>query len=691
MKFDSKLLLEQLIRTHILEQSIVTDTNVKRGKVGSATSYGSIDSPSNVSSADRSFFDKVNSIKRTNPKSKRPYIKLYSNVTKGGTASENDRLQSVAGVARREASTLIDRFGGPGALSEYSAIISKPQDAKKQADASSTVSYDPSAKLYYTVVFIMTSDINTTISPEWGVTGTMKFFGEDQISSLKPVVTPKDDEVIDDTSKNKQDIDTKDDSELTPEQLSNQFITKKTQLNNLGNSGDAAKNLQRAMYTFGMKESSGEFKNLPEFKSFINASWNTSRVPGDWDGEIGTRSRALIDILKPGFTVTSDADLYTKLQAAINEIQPNLSESKLYKLTEQAGFNIDKAKKASSNKQRVKQKNDSSSGTSVKYRGKFASKAVEDLYKIIVQAQNSAKENLGKDLIVRSAPRLSAVAEENSFGQIKQTISTEHIYAEDESRLVITDFECFVDANESLTVLASISVNKSPVPAAFNIASNKIKMNSDSGVLNLNSKIIKPIGVVGVTGNVTLIDYFMNPFKYLSLDVNNESQLTDHINQMNDWTRNIAVSIKDFILDSKNFIGYIGTKRTWSTLGIFSDDDENGAWTDVVMAQWNDGVPSWFPEDPRFAHSWNGQVNQLQTLVNQLDMVSLNNSELTAIVQKFQTDVDSYRNMFKTGSVFYNKFHGNTADDTYWYGYHVANPDGTGVSYQKISVDTDFG
>lgn len=363
MKFDSKLLLEQLIRTHILEQSIVTDTNVKRGKVGSATSYGSIDSPSNVSSADRSFFDKVNSIKRTNPKSKRPYIKLYSNVTKGGTASENDRLQSVAGVARREASALIDRFGGPGALSEYSAIISEPQDAKKQADASSTVSYDPSAKLYYTVVFIMTSDINTTISPKWGVTGTMKFFGEDQISSLKPVVTPKDDEVIDDTNKNKQDIDTKDDSELTPEQLSNQFITKKPQLNNLGNSGESAKNLQRAMYTFGMKETSGNLKNFPEFKSFINASWNTSRVPGDWDGEIGTRSKALIDILKAGFKVTSDSDLYTKLQEAINEIQPNLSESKLYKLTEQAGFDIDKAKKASSNKQSVVKNDDSSSST----------------------------------------------------------------------------------------------------------------------------------------------------------------------------------------------------------------------------------------------------------------------------------------------------------------------------------------
>jgi hypothetical protein len=366
MKFDSKLLLEQLIRTHILEQSIVTDTNVKRGKVGSATSYGSIDSPSNVSSADSNFFNQVNSITRTNPKSKRPYIKLYSNVTKGGTASENDRLQSVAGIARREASALIDRFGGPGALSEYSAIISKPQDAKKQADASTTVPYDPSAKLYYTVVFIMTTDINSTISPEWGVVQSMKFFGEDQISSLKPAVTTKDDEVIDDTSKNKQDVDTKGDSELTPDQLSDQFITKKSQLDNLGTSGAAAVNLQRAMYTVGMKAWDGKLKEYPQFNSFVTASWNTTQAPGKWDGDIAIRTRDLIAILKGGFEVESDQDLYKKLQDVINEIQPNLTESKLYKLTEQdeSGFNFEKAAEVSKNLRSVNRTDSSGSENS---------------------------------------------------------------------------------------------------------------------------------------------------------------------------------------------------------------------------------------------------------------------------------------------------------------------------------------
>jgi hypothetical protein len=366
MKFDSKLLLEQLIRTHILEQQVVIDTNVKRGKPGSQTIYGQIDNPTNVSSYDKQFFADVNRIEKTSNKTHRPYIKLFSNVTRDGSVSESERLQSLSSVALKEAANLIDKYSEDpvGNKNNYSAIISNPQQAQgKQATESDSVTYDPAGKLYYTVVFISNSDINTKIQPKWSSIGGMKFYAAEQIDSLKPVVAAAADLDSDDKSKITQDTSTPDKLKLTPEQLSNQFITKKSQLANLGNSGEIAKNLQRAMYTFGMKETSGNLKNFPEFKSFINASWNTSRVPGDWDGEIGTRSRDLIDILKAGFVVTSDADLYTKLQAAINEIQPNLSESKLYKLTEQAGFDIGKAKDATSNKQRVVKKDDSSSST----------------------------------------------------------------------------------------------------------------------------------------------------------------------------------------------------------------------------------------------------------------------------------------------------------------------------------------
>lgn len=563
MKFDSKLLLEQLIRTHILEQSIVTDTNVKRGKVGSATSYGSIDSPSNVSSADRSFFDTVNSIKRTNPKSKRPYIKLYSNVTKGGTASENDRLQSVAGVARREASTLIDRFGGPGALSEYSAIISKPQDAKKQADASSTVSYDPSAKLYYTVVFIMTSDINSTISPDWGVTGTMKFFGEDQISSLKPVVTPKDDEVIDDTSKNKQDIDTKDDSEPTPEQLSNQFITKKTQLNNLGNSGDAAKNLQRAMYTFGMKETSGNLKNLPEFKSFINASWNTSRVPGDWDGEIGTRSKALIDILKAGFIVTSDADLYTKLQAAINEIQPNLSESKLYKLTEQAGFDIDKAKKASSNKQRVVKKDDSSSGT--KKKKPTTTEKEDNLHKLLLQINDVLDFEYKSHMTIQDK-----IDSENRiviFYPPERNVDIKHRalrFTEKEGKITVDwNVEWSTEARERQGIMTRWK--------AYPNRGGTIVPSDISDTWEL-TKVKTSNETMGAGKIITLKDALKYPWKYFYAPITDDSVSPEEWfkRSVPDFVK-IANDMKKFVETYSNFRGY----KDW-------DDDEAGALRDVL-------------------------------------------------------------------------------------------------------------
>ena len=362
MKFDSKLLLEQLIRTHILEQQVVTDTNVKRGKPGKQTIYGEIDNPTNVSSYDKQFFADVNRIEKTSNKTNRPYIKLFSNVTRDGSVSESERLQSLSSVASKEAANLIYNYSEDpvGNKNNYSAIISNPQQAQgKQATESESIKYDPAGKLYYTVVFISNSDINTKIQPKWSSIGGMKFYAADQIDSLKPAVTTVDDKVSDDkVSDDKSKV-----TQVTPEQLADQFITKKSQLGNLGNSGESAKNLQRAMYTFGMKETSGKLKNFPEFKSFLNASWNTSRVPGDWDGEIGTRSKALIDILKAGFVVTSDSELYTKLQEAITEIQPNLSESKLYKLTEQSGFDIDKAEKASLNKQRAVKKDDSSSDT----------------------------------------------------------------------------------------------------------------------------------------------------------------------------------------------------------------------------------------------------------------------------------------------------------------------------------------
>lgn len=370
MKFDSKLLLEQLIRTHILEQQVVTDTNVKRGKFGNQTIYGQIDNPTNVSSYDKQFFADVNQIEKTSNKTNRPYIKLFSNVTLDGAVSESERLQSLSSVASKEAVNLIDKYSPADPVkNNYSAIISNPQQARgKQATESDSVTYDPAGKLYYTVVFISNSDINTKIQPKWSSIGRMKFYAADQIDSLNPLATivvdigaTAADEVSDDKSKSTQDKRTQSKSQVTPEQLSDQFITKKSQLENLGLSGESAKNLQRALYTFGMKEGSGEFKTVPEFTSFVTASWNTSRAPGKWDGDIGGRTRDLIAILKAGFTLQSDRDLYKKLQDAITEIQPNLTESKLYKLTEQAGFNIDKAKEASKNQKSVKRTDSSGS------------------------------------------------------------------------------------------------------------------------------------------------------------------------------------------------------------------------------------------------------------------------------------------------------------------------------------------
>lgn len=122
----------------------------------------------------------------------------------------------------------------------------------------------------------------------------------------------------------------------------NQSITKQSQLEYLGRTGESAKNLQRAMYTFVMISPDAKpIKDRSEFKNFLAASWNTTQDPNDWDGKIAGKTKAFIELLKGGFDVESDSDLYTQLQQAIGGIFTSLPESKLYKLTEQ--FNAEKA------------------------------------------------------------------------------------------------------------------------------------------------------------------------------------------------------------------------------------------------------------------------------------------------------------------------------------------------------------
>jgi len=344
MKFNSDNLLEEIIRKHLIEQKIRTDTNLAR--IGKKTAYGSIET-GGQSPADTAFFNNIKKIKKQGHSNNRPWMKLLSDVSKSN-ASELERIDAAKNLISKNASNLIGKHDRNSRPKDYSVIVSAPQEYKSNREKSAEIDYQQKGKILYTIVYIKNQDIKDDVRPKWGKINNLKIYNFDQIDALK--LSPAEEEEIKDkmqqTSDPSNEKPTDDASpEAVEKQVNNQFITKKSQLNNLGITGESAKNLQRAMYTFGMKETfstpDDDIKKTNQWKNFVAASWNTNRARGDWDGDVGRRTRDLIEIFKAGFEVETDQDLYKKLQDAINKIQPNLTESRLYKISEQ--FNAKKA------------------------------------------------------------------------------------------------------------------------------------------------------------------------------------------------------------------------------------------------------------------------------------------------------------------------------------------------------------
>lgn len=346
MKFNSDNLLEEIIRKHLIEQKIRTDTNLAR--IGKKTAYGSIET-GGQSPADTAFFNNIKKITKQGHSNNRPWMKLLSDVSKSN-ASELERIDAAKNLISKNASNLIGKHDRNSTPKDYSVIVSAPQEYKGNREKSAVTNYQQKGKLLYTIVYIKNQDIKDDVRPKWGKINNLKIYNFDQIDALK--LSPAEEEEIKDKMQQTLDPSNKkptDDAspEAVEKQVNNQFITKTSQLNNLGITGDSAKNLQRAMYTFGFKfnfeKPEDDIKNTNQWKNFVAASWNTSRARGDWDGDVGRRTRDLIEIFKAGFEVETDQDLYKKLQDAINKIQPNLTESRLYKISEQ--FNANAAKK----------------------------------------------------------------------------------------------------------------------------------------------------------------------------------------------------------------------------------------------------------------------------------------------------------------------------------------------------------
>lgn len=331
MKFDSKTLLEEIIRTHLFEQTNISDTNVARPGLGTLYIYGNIEDPPDVSQADATFFKKINqTLPKTNKLTKRPFIKIFTK-SKGGGVDENSRITNAALTVLGRASNLINSYSADitkPKLADFSMIVSQPQIAKplkKATDSEIATEYNPEDKLYYTFVLIKNTDINTSITPSYTVSGT-KVYAESQISSLKPIVT------INQTS--------------ADDAIDNKFITTIAQLNNIGTSGlEKIRNLQRLLYTWTEKVNP-QLKTVDiikdSYSNFVKLSWNTAESPNNWDGKKGGATDTYIKYLQIGFQKQGTKEQPTVdmlIKILSDEVTANtlsLNESKSLKiLTEQ--------------------------------------------------------------------------------------------------------------------------------------------------------------------------------------------------------------------------------------------------------------------------------------------------------------------------------------------------------------------
>jgi hypothetical protein len=330
MKFNSKLLLEELIRTHILEAAgdVVVDMNVNRGKpVASQSVYGNINNPgSGTSFEDEKMFDDIfielfnkfgndwpRNFKYRN-KINRPYLKLYTDVKGKTDIPESERISVVTNVASTSAADIISRFGETGdGVDQYDAIISNPQKAKLTSSSNSTKQqYSGTDKLYYTIVYLRKTDINDTITPKWGTNNGIKYYSQDQITQLKSAVKPEP-EAEDDVS--------------SLQSNTSRELTTKNQLTNIGFSTDESKkDLQRTIYSWWQANKAGASAEIVDIFNKFKKDYDVNADPADWNGIITTDSD-VVEIINNFYNITDPQDFLEKLRAMPGLVKESLKES----------------------------------------------------------------------------------------------------------------------------------------------------------------------------------------------------------------------------------------------------------------------------------------------------------------------------------------------------------------------------
>lgn len=329
MKFNSKLLLEELIRTHILEAAgdVVVDMNVNRGKpVASQSVYGNINNPgSGTSFEDEKMFDDIflelfnkfgndwNRNFKYRNKINRPYLKLYTDVKGKTDIPETDRISVVTNVASTSAADIISRFGETGdGVDQYDAIISNPQKAKLTSSSNSTEQeYSGTDKLYYTIVYLRKTDINDTITPKWGTNRGIKYYSQDQITQLKSAVKPEPE--VDDA--------------VSVQFNTSRELTTKNQLTNIGFSTDEKKkDLQRVIYSWWQANSDGASAEIVDIFNKFKKDYDVNADPADWNGIITTDSD-VVEIINNFYNITDPQDFLEKLRAMPGLVKESLKET----------------------------------------------------------------------------------------------------------------------------------------------------------------------------------------------------------------------------------------------------------------------------------------------------------------------------------------------------------------------------
>ena len=498
----------------------------------------------------------------------------------------------------------------------------------------------------------------------------------------------------------------KDDVNDTPTETETVVYTEPIDLNNLGKGTQDSKKLQELIYQVYQKLFEAKLLENTDikYKNFVKYRGSSADT---WDGDIGVSTKRAIKSLKQilgekPIDSTIDTDFIGLLQKSaaegfsVVESTIKLKTFLLQELNEQVLISkrdLDAYKKSASGG------GGGSSGkkTKSKKKSKSANKTLQEFY------------NMLRTITYVKGLTRSGVVElsYNNQEAYMQNISY-YITGKDVDTRIDYEFQWYFYGKPDADSIGSLADLK------LTSKDNGVKINNYINVEKTAENIQKRIEYGKLSKNSTVIPVYsktisFNEFmgkinSYRGMNPDNPDTVKYHIKKCNAWTRNIAWSIKDFIEEPED--GHFERYES-----DFWGDDEEKAWDNVVMQQYDHGHTDWHPyndrgdENPeikdwdvRAAHSWKKRITQLESFANQLK-----GNKLADAKQAYLWAVKQFREMFEGTEMFgldvgnlnsklKKKFLGNYTNDDYYFKYPKVDPDNPSeITYKELKIDTDFG